>query len=283
MDIQRVETLSSLIRQWVSETEGRFTTREIDSELGIETREGKGLRRAVIKQLCDKGTIRRLPNAIGVYRRVDADIKLLNWRIADPSKIIKLKFTFGIEEYVEIYPKNIIIIGGSKDAGKTAYVLNLIALNMYEFDIWYFSSESGDLELKKRLLRFQQEGIVGLDQWRFNAVERSRDFADIIKPNAVNIIDYLEIYENFYEIGGLINDIYEQLRDGIAIIVLQKNPGLELPLGKGRGLEKARLYLAMDPGELTIRVAKNRARDTVNPIGKKFTYKLIQGAKFIET
>lgn len=279
---KQLQNLSQLVRNWIDQAEGRFSTHQIDSDIGIDSAEGKHIRRGVIKEYIDKGEIKRIPEIVGVYRKVNEELKVLDWRAANSTRIFKeLKWPFGLEQFVEIYPGNIIVIAGSKDAGKTAFVLNFIALNQFTYNIVYFTSELGDIELKRRLMKFELEGIMPLDSWNFTAIDRTRDFSDVIEPDKINIIDFLEIHDKFYEVGGLVLEMYEALRNGIAIVVLQKNPGVELPLGGARGVEKARLYVSIDPHEATIRSGKNWAREGVNPRGKKFTFDLINGARFV--
>jgi hypothetical protein len=178
-------------------------------------------------------------------------------------------------------PGNIVLIAGQPNCGKTAFLLNVIAENMHRFEIHYFNSEMGESELRKRLLKFDD---IPIEDWRFKAWERSDKFADVIVPgkDKLNIIDFLEIHQNFYEIGGLIADIHKKLKGSIAFIAIQKNPGLEYGLGGYRSLEKPRLALAMDSGVLKIVKAKNWVTGE-NPNKKQIHFKIVQGCRFVET
>ena len=144
--------------------------------------------------------------------------------------------------------------------------------------IYYFSSEMGDAEMALRLSKF--EGLT-LDDWSFNPEERSSNFADVIRPDCINIIDFLEIDRDFNEIAGQIRDIYDRLNSGVAIVAIQKNPGMDLGRGGTFSLEKARLYLSMDAGITTITKAKNYVNSEVNPNHMKIKYKIVSGCKFI--
>jgi hypothetical protein len=141
--------------------------------------------------------------------------------------------------------------------------------------VLYFNSEMGSSELRKRLTKFDD---LALNDWKFKAYERAENFGDVIKPNDVNIIDFLEIHENFYEIGGRLSEIHKKLDKGIAIVALQKNPGQDVGLGGYRTLEKPRLALAMSPGTLKIVKAKNWKTDQ-NPNGLQRKFKLAAGCK----
>jgi hypothetical protein len=151
---------------------------------------------------------------------------------------------------------------------------------MTKFKIDYFSSEMGAGELKKRLLNFQP--TIGPTDWTFNAWECNSNFANAIKPGAgnLNVIDFLEIHKDFWEVGGFLADIHSRLKGAIAVVALQKNPGSEFGLGGGRGLEKPRLYLSMSrDGVCKIVKAKNW-RTSENPNGLQLNYKLVQGCHF---
>ncbi|MCE5249323.1 DNA primase, partial [bacterium] len=170
----------------------------------------------------------------------------------------------------------VVVIAGEPNAGKTAYLLNVVRMNMARHDIHYFTSEMGAAEFRKRLSNFSD---VALDDWRFNPRERSTNFADVIRPDAVNIIDYLEIHEDFYRLGGQIKAVFDRLRKGIAVIALQKNLNTDIGRGGIATLEKPRLYLAMKPGALTIVKGKNWASRT-NPNGLSSRFRIINGARF---
>jgi len=169
----------------------------------------------------------------------------------------------------------VMVIAGSKDSGKTAYLLNVVRLNMNHFPINYFSSEMGRIEFRKRLEKFG----LPIEAWKFKPKERSGNFADVIQPNDINIIDFLEVSEDFYRVGGMLREIYEKLNQGIAIVALQKNRGRDTGVGGDRSLEKPRLYLSLESGKAKIIVGKNWASE-VNPVGLHLDFKLVQGCKF---
>ena len=181
-------------------------------------------------------------------------------------------------EHFVAMPKNIIIIAGEPDAGKTAFLLNFTKRNMYAHNIYYFSSEMGKAELKGRLLKFG----APIETWKnVHWKERAGNFPDVIQANAVNIIDFLEIHDEFYKIGGTIKEIFDKLDTGIALIALQKNTGRDEGLGGFRSMEKARLYISMEKtGRAKIIKCKNWRDETSNPNGKSIHYRLGGGCNF---
>jgi hypothetical protein len=273
-------TLSQQIEDFVTGTTGWFSYEEIDKELGLLQPCDKTNRRQVIKRLKDAGIIEAHSRNNKLLRYVKVAVRFVDFKAAGMKSPLAVKYPFGIESYFRTYPGNVIAIAGAADAGKTAFLLNLIRLNMGDFSIYYQTSEMGAEELASRLEKF--EGL-GLEDWNFIAEERSRDFADVIRPDCINIVDYLELAGDFYMIADYLRAIHEKLSSGIAIVALQKKRGAELGRGGDFGLEKPRLYLSMDAGKLTIQKAKNWADPSANPNGLSLNFKVVNGCKFIVT
>jgi len=277
MDI-RVDKLSKRIRDWVDSTDGRFDYGQLDKDLGIKTDQEKTTRRVVINLLKRDGVIVKVTDKDGVYRLSEENAPSILWREADIKDALDLVWPFKLHELVLTLPKNIIVLAGAPDAGKTAFCFNFIKDNMNKYEIWYWSSEMGGLELQIRLGKFN--GMSPAD-WKFEAREKSSSFEDVIKPDSINIIDYLEITDNFYLVAGEIKAIWDKLNKGIAIICLQKKRGAELGRGAEMSLEKPRLYLTMDKGLLKVVKAKNWVDSTKNPNGLAWSFKLVDGCRFV--
>jgi len=268
--------LAEEVREWVEKQVGVFTNKDIYHELGIKEKKDKKNVSAILARMEKDGLIERSKRRAGVWRRVDDDVELMDF-VNAPVEEISLLWPFGIEKMVRIFPRNIIVVAGHSDAGKTCFLFNFIKMNMDKHDIYYFNSEMGETELKERLGKF--EGME-LKDWRFFPFERSSDFHDVIRPDDINIIDYLEIGDNFYMIANQIAEIHKRLVKGIAIIAIQKERGRDYGRGGSFSLEKPRLYLSIDPGRIKIVKAKNW-RTEENPNGKILYFKIVQGAKFI--
>ena len=276
---QTTKPLVDLITEWVKQSSGWFSYEDIDKEFGITTTAQKDNRWHIIRRLLtDVKIIESHPTNNKLYRYINTAFRLIDFKSADNTKPLAIKYPFGIENYFNTFPCNIVVVAGSPDAGKTAFLLNVIRLNQYEFSIYYQSSEMGKSELQNRLRQF--EGIE-LQDWNFTAEERSSNFADVIRPGCVNIIDYLEISDNFFMVAEYLKQIHDKLDSGIAIVALQKDPKAAQGRGGTFGLEKPRLYLNMDAGKILIRKAKNWTHPEQNPNGLVLNYKLVSGCKFI--
>lgn len=274
---ERAETsLAEEVRDFVVTSSGFWMTSECFNRLQVTSRAEKKAVTLELLRLHKKGIIERHGNKNGCYRRIENDVEPLDWRNADTSPL-NLRWPFEIEKLVRVYPQNIGVIAGAPNAGKSAFIFNFIKLNQQNHEVHLFSSEGGKEELRLRLSRFG----LPLDSWTFHAWDRGGDFADVIKPDAVNIIDYLEVHEDFFRVGGMLKNISDKLKNGFCLVALQKNFGRDEGLGGARGLEKPRLYLAMEAGRLKIVKGKSWANRDRNPNGLTVDFKLVDGCHFI--
>ncbi len=274
-DSRKSGDVTKAIEDFVSVTDGYFSVTDCCKALQGVTDSGQTTFRGILHRLSKRGIIEKHGNKDGVYRRINSEIEPLDWQNAETNPL-NLIWPFGIHNLVHVFPGNIGVIAGYPNAGKTAFIHNFIRFNQNQHDIHLFSSEGGPEELKMRLSKFD----CPLSEWKFKAWERSGDFADVIKPDAVNVIDYLEIHDDFYKVGGMIKAISDKLKGGFALIAIQKNGGRDEGLGGARGLEKPRLYMAMDSGRLKIVKAKSWVDSHNNPNGQTIRFKIVDGCKF---
>ena len=287
------------IKGWILESVGIFNTSIINQEFDLRTREQKNVRSQVLNRLKKQGLITQNGTRRGEWRVKQNEIDLMDvFSVSDNS--ITMPFPLGISNLCKVYPKSIVIIAGSSNSGKSAYASSLIhniySLKDYVHDlkvqlgmekepqVWYFNSEMGPEELRSRWSNFEDMDVFK----KCKVVSRSQNFQDVIDPNGINIIDFMEVYDNFWEIGGWIRDVYDKLDKGIAVICIQKKRGVEIARGGEITLEKARLYIALDEnkpygGICKIVKAKSFVDPTNNPNGQEIDFKLVDGCKFITT
>ena len=286
----RERNLAAEIRSWIDEATGTFSIKDLHADLGITGRVAKKTASENLSRLTKQGLIERTGELRGLFRVVDQVCEKIQI-LAETSPGLDIRYPFEIEKLVKTYPKNIIVIAGEPNAGKTAFLLNFTFMNMFTNELHYFSSEMGPEEFSARIKKFE----LSPKTWEAcNFWDRAGDFHDVIRPDAINVIDFLEIHEDFWKVGALLKKIYDRLDKGIAIIALQKNPqkkdrdgntSNDLGLGGGRGLEKPRIYLTMGhrDGDHVIRIAKgkNWADELSNPNGLERTFKLAKGCVFM--
>lgn len=273
---RRERNLAGEVREWVLSTNGIFTSTEVAKCQQLSTRGELQNLSMILKRCCDEGLIERYGNRNGQFRRIDTELEPLDWLHADTTPL-SLQWPFGIERLVNLYPGNLAVVAGAPNAGKTALILNFIRMNQDRHEIHLFTSEGGKEELHMRIAKMN----CPLNSWKFSAWGRSGDWPDVIRPDAINIVDYLELHDDFYKVGGILKSISDKLKQGFALVALQKNIGRDEGLGGARSLEKPRLYLAMDHGRTKIVKAKSWADGRLNPNGMSISWKLIDGCKFL--
>lgn len=230
----------------------------------------------VIRQMEKDGLIIRTGVRHGTYRLVDLNPHIMD--LSSPSlDPVKIKLPFFLHDLVVLYPKNIILISGEKDAGKTAFVLNAAWMNRDRMPVVYFNSEMGLEELRARLALFNYPK----DEWsKITWMEQAKQFEDHIDPNGLNIIDFLEVGKEAFTVTEDIRRVFDKLDHGLLLIVMQKRSYKEYAVGGEGTLEKARLAVNLEhkDGEniCRITVAKNW-RGVENPRGKVCKYKVFSG------
>jgi hypothetical protein len=265
------------VKDWICLQNGVITSSECRQCLQLSSREERKNLSKILNRFVEQGLIEKYGNMAGIFKTIDRSAELINWEGADDS-IIPLQFPFEIERLVSIMPKNILVIAGVPNAGKTAFLLNFARMNMDKWPMLYFSSEMDGAELKARLKKFEGP----LKQWRkVGFYRKEEDFANALHPDGVNIIDFLEITDKFYLIAERLREYHKRLNKGVLFVAIQKDPQKEYGRGGGLGLEKPRLYLTLDRGKLKIIKGKTWASEQ-NPEGMQIEFKLIQGAKFID-
>ena len=276
--------LASAVREWVFSTTGHFFSTDLHQIPQLSTKRDMKTALQEIYRLEKQGIIEKASDRRGHFRTVDSQCEKIDFLSAGTEEL-ELEWPLGIHEYYRTLRKNIIVIAGEQDAGKTAYLLNFAKLNMHKHRIRYYSSEMGDSEMRSRLEFFPD---VTLEQWSaLDARERSDNFSDVIHPDDVNIIDYMEMHDQFYLISAKLKQIHDKLRNGIAVVALQKSPGVELGRGGSFSLEKPRLYLTMRPdypgGLIKIIKCKNWRNPGISPNGLEKHFKLYSGCQFSES
>ncbi len=278
------ELTQAIVEQWVALTRGTFGIRDVWAELDIQSPEGRQHLRVILFRMEQAGIIAHTSKS-GLYRRIDTDAKVIAWQDADPTNYIPLQFPFGLEEYIKIFPKFIIVLTGEKNSHKTPWLYNFIALNMYNpLPLDLFNSETG---AEAMLDRFKPLNIP--KPAPFNVYERFDNFADVIHPEHLSVIDYLEEHSEFYLVGAEIDAIFRKITTGGAVIAVQKPPDSvtyirgvkkiverDLAYGGAPSSWHAQLYIVIRSTRLKLKYTKAPMNPRVNPENMQWTYSLAE-------
>ena len=246
--IKRAKTkernLSAEVREGTLTTTGHFLTTDCHKDLTLTTSDHKKAANMALLRLVKDGILEKFGGKRGSYRLIDQeDDEELCFSTETPDEF-RIKLPLQLNDMCKLYAGNIIMIGGSKGAGKTAYMLNIAIMNQHTDDVVYFNSEMGKDEWDGRLSEF---GFQKPEDQKFKCYIRHRDFHDKIDgTKKIYIIDFLEIHDNFYEIAKMLRQVHEKLGDGVCVVGVQKKKGAEMAYGGSFSTEKARLYLTLD-------------------------------------
>uniref|UniRef100_A0A6M3IR03 Uncharacterized protein n=1 Tax=viral metagenome TaxID=1070528 RepID=A0A6M3IR03_9ZZZZ len=267
-----------IVLEYLKLVSGTFTARTMCNELNIVTVESKGHLRVILHRLCESGVIAKT-NLDGTYRRIDNERKPIDWQSADISKVLPIKLPFGIHEVCKIYPKSIIVVAGSKNEGKTSFLLECVKLNMGRFVIDLYNSETGPEQLKERLMPLDIP-----EPAPFNTYERYDNFADVIEPDHMAVIDYLDFNSEVYLVGTEIDNIFRKI-NSCAIIGLQKPPpsvtyvkGVkkvierDLAYGGGFTAKRAVLYISLSSHKCKLVYVKTPSNPKAKPNNMTWKY-----------
>ena len=271
----RDTTLKDEVLQWVKNADGIFESTTVAKSLQLSTRQDQKNLSIILKRLTEGNDrlIERYGQKYGVWRKVDTDCMPLALGQGQGHEI-PFTWPLDLQVHFRMLPKNVIMIAGESDAGKTAFLLDTMYLNQDQHEIHYFSSEAGLDEIEDRLKGF----AIPLSSFKAKFYERSTNFPDVIVPTAINMIDFLEIYTDFWLMAQLIKNIWDKLTTGVAIIAIQKSEGKDYGKGGPATAEKARLYINLLRNHTCyIQKIKNWRESTKNPKRLERRFKIVSG------
>ena len=171
---RRERNIMEEVREWVLTTDGHFLTTNCHNETTMTTSNHKKSANMALLRLVEEGVLEKYGERRGCYRLVDkkqAEMNFIEYEIYE----FPVKLPFGLNDLCSLYPKNIIVVAGSKSSGKTALLLNIAKENQNKFDIVYLNSEMGDEEWTMRLKNL---GVKNSDEIKFKAFHCNKNFHD---------------------------------------------------------------------------------------------------------
>jgi len=279
--VDRIErSLTSDVREFISQHSGYLTPNIVLTNLTDLTKQDKSKIHTVLSRLAKEGLLERTGRIAGEYRIVQKDTPMIDAASIQIEKGVELALPFMLEHYVDILPKDLIVIAGTPNAGKTALLLDIVAKNQDKWECLYFSTEMGEQALVRRMA--QREPSIN---WKFKfASDINGSYQDLIKPDALNFIDYVEQNEGeAFKIPGILAKIQRKLKNGVAIVALQKNHGKGSAVGGEQTRAKPTLFLSVEqqyPGQI-LRIEKAKAFKDYNPNGFCMKFKIVKGINLI--
>lgn len=278
------KSLHDYIDGWYKYQQGIITAEMVDRQFDVRSRTGKQNRWIILERLVKKGALHKTGRG---YRVVDSNLDHIPWPDAQGGSIPfnwpkgRDDTGFSFDGEIEIYPKDIIVISGVSNTGKSGFALNTLIENMDEYHVRLMGNELDARKFAHRLRYFDWVDLFNGDSPKFEAIRRYENHQDIILPDALNIIDWLNLGDNFWQVGKIIEGIQSKLTTGICVIVLQKSEGKALGRGGDFSRDLASVYFSIDKDLLT--VVKVKSYKHKNPNGKQFHFSLEHGgSKFMD-
>lgn len=284
------QNLTAHIEQYIQENQGSFTYSDIDREFGITHPKDKILRRQACLSLQKKNYIRKDTRVAGKFHIIKQDIEFIDLDAVEEEHF-PLILPLGLSEMVRIPPHCVCVVAGTSNAGKTAFLMELLKLNLTQkYPKLYLMSEMGPSEFKQRVRMLD----IDMASWKQNvrAASVSSGFdGPIVQHNqdGISVIDFLEEVDGeYYRIASDIRNVYDALGNGVAFLALQKHSKAAVGRGGEATTEKARLYLTLDMlvhrpratiSALKIIKAKDYQGD--NPNGKEIHIEIKAGKEIV--
>jgi len=283
--VDKERNLSEEIRDWVSISGNYLRISDCYRELAIISKVDKNRARVYFHKLCEKGVLERDKYKPGQYRKVDNIYVEQQWwqSTGDPIPVL---FPLSIHDYAKIYNGNTILLEGAKSEGKTAFCIEFARLNrdLFSERVLYQNVEMADSEILNRAKAYPSDVFTpeGMRQ-SIEFVPRTENWWDVIKPNSLNIIDYLVEYQDAYKIAQYIFNIHTRLKSGIALIVVQKDPNKAYGYGGYSIRNIPRLIISLQRHTAKLEDVKSfyNVDEQGNPTGMECKYKLANWCKFL--
>ena len=283
------KTIWKSVDKWLLLHQGeKFDLDTICRQLEIKGGEN---RHHVVKKLSYEISKGKLEKSVNVrppiYNYINRTYVTIDWVNTKEGGIVALQWPkggdgskFGFDGHAVVSAGDLIVLAGNSNSGKTALCLNLLWENMDKFPCILMGNEYTDRKFRRRVERMDWKNpLRGDGTPKFELIERYEGWKDIIQPNSINIIDWINLSDNFWQIGHILEGIRAKLQDGIAVIVLQKSKGKDLGLGGEWGKHLTSLYLVMDYGRIYVEKCKEWYEH--DPNGETYGFEIVgEGTRF---
>jgi len=268
-----VTNVAEEVRDFIEVTTGNFRVTEVQQAVtGGNKSHNKAILMA-LSRLVKQNIIERIQNQSGTYRKIESQFDATLISDVEQGQGIKFRLPFGFEQYVDIFEKDLICFAGTPNVGKSAIMMEILRLNMRDYKCHYFSSEMGKKNFKNRISKHKETS-----NWPAYIVDDFPNFVDVIQPDDVNFIDYVETKEP-YDITDILRNIQRKLRKGIAVVALQKNKDQPYAIGGLQTTAKASIFMTIDPEYpyAELRAVKAKNYKDINPNGFIMKFKIVDG------
>lgn len=280
--------LTAHVDNWLELHTGEtFDLDTICRQLEITQRENRNYVTTILSKFVRAN---KLEKTNRIYTIVNTLVNTIDWVNASDSESLDLKFPtshddfdtsgFPFQGHVSVSPGDLIIIAGVSNMGKTTMCLNILWDNMDTYPCTLMGNEYVGSKFKRRVAHMTWANPLKEDGTpKFELIERYDRWQDVIRPDNINIIDWINLGDNFYMIGKVLENIKSKLNKGIAVIALQKDASKSLAVGGAFSEHLASLYFLLDYNRLTVKKAKEW--NHYNPNNRMYGFEIVSsGTQF---
>lgn len=287
------------ISQWVDLELEEFNVESFRRKHDIDA--GSSTFYMTLKRMVEDRELKKIGR--GVYRKVyrAKPVKILGRErrakvILNPPIDYETKEPLDFFNDITLREGDLWLLSGFKNKGKTNMCINIVSENLDKHPTlmgneYTIMGENGEYEPAPRFANRldSMDWVQWLDDEgveRFDALPVYRDFAEQIDPGGFYVIDWINLPGEYYMISPVLEGIKQALGRGIAIVVLQKNPGSDYGRGGNPSKDFVDAEILLDPyGDdpymtmLTVGTVKE-SKGAV--MGRKFVYKIRNGVKITD-
>jgi phage/plasmid primase-like uncharacterized protein len=279
--IQREEISYNAVYNYIEKANGEFSATELYVAMDCKTQQDKRTVRDAIYKLKEKNEIEHIGKRNGVYRKIDLTFDSNDWVSASEVPYADIVLPLKLSDLVKVKWGDLIVVGGTYNAGKTLFLLETIRKNYQNYVMHYInSSETSPEMFHERLMKYGEihsEDLDTLNQ-QIKHYNRADSFHNIPYHGKQHIylIDYIEKYTDFWTISEDLARIHRALNNSICIAAIQKHPDNNQPLGGMHAMQKPTLSIALNYDNIII-VKGKVPRTSLNPNGCSMTYNVVGG------
>lgn len=275
----RYKVISRLIDDFIPSYGDWFETetiwRHITDQHIILSADGKRDVRQKLASEVSKGTLRRRGKK---YKAIDlSTIKKVNPFEVAKESYIKVNWPNGFPfSGILVSEGDCIVLAGESNQGKSTFAQCFLSENWDSLPCFYISTETTPSKFVRRLYDIPNAEPLKDGEPKFQFATMDGDnYDEIIEPDLINIVDWVSLRGNYYEIENVIRDIKARLNRGIAVVVLQKKEGQDAPVGGEFAWRRADVCLLIQSGIVKVKKAKDFTPP--NPNGKLFSFTIPDG------
>jgi len=287
----RTKNIAQELRDYIDSTDGIFNLNECYSAIGSIEPKDKSIIRKTISTMCHKKELEKVGAKTGNYLKVNKNIEITDFKnFKGLGKPLVFDTPLDVGKRTLFFPRSLWGIAGVTGNGKTTFAFNIIRNVQNKFEtVYFYEAELGAEALSHKLGYFQ----CPITSWNFKAICSSNsrgivqwDHTNIhhmIKPNAINIIDYLEPPEDApWKIYHVMKKIAGSLGEGMGIILIQKKEGSKFGLGGDWSAKATSFYTSLEWGILRIEKNSYQQEDKIGRNFKCRDFEIGQGSHILE-